>query len=77
MLRLSYPERKTKDNCFVLRNVVTKIGNDHKRSQTTTNDHKPPTNDHKPPQTTTNHQQTTTSNYQQTNRPPLHIKPKI
>ena len=59
--------------------VVTKTGNDHKRAQTITNQHKPPTNDHKlpanhhkppennrkPPANDTNHQKAIT-NHQQT-----------
>ena len=56
--------------------VVTKKGNNHKPSQTSTNDHKLSANDHKPPANKHKPQETTSKRSETTSKQPQTTKQK-
>ena len=57
--------------------VVTKIGNNHKPSQTSTNDQKLSANDHKPPANIHKLQETTSKRSETTSKQPQTTKQKF
>ena len=57
--------------------VVTKKGNNHKPSQTSTNDHKLSANDHKPPANKHKPQETTSKRSETTSKQPQTTKQKF
>ena len=57
--------------------VVTKKGNNHKPSQTSTNDHKLSANDHKPPANKHKPQETTRKRSETTSKQPQTTKQKF